>query len=210
MRVYIACALLEAIPSAPSWVNRNQVQIATNARLISAQSPNLNYKELLLEAISEFKTKWRFISLYRVLEHGYLSEIFQTLTNSFFSAPKDSLKVAAESVQNELMQFVSFAEAASLQNQFEALYDEFELVKNAGNQFALALEHSIQQGGQQTQTKNRWQAGVLVCYKIRCAIVHAGLSAPVYDVYPDGPALLEALLPTFEFVALTFLGVTVL
>ena len=183
--------------------------IATNAKLTS-QAAGLKYKELFLEAVAEYKNKWRFVSLYRILEHGCLFEIFQRLSVAFFSAPKDSLKIAQDCVQSELKQFLSFVEQASLQTQFESLFDQFEAAMAGGNQFAIAVEHSIQQNDQKNQGVGRWKAGVVVCYKIRCAIVHAGLSAPIFDAYPDGSFLLEALLPSLESTALSFLGVTIL
>jgi hypothetical protein len=203
------CFLLDGSPVPPAWVSKSEMDVLANARLTSARANKLNYEHLFLEAVSEFKTKWRFLSLYRILEHGYLAEIFQTLESAFFSSPKESLVVATKSAENELQQFLALAENALLQNHFEAFFDEFEKQKAGGNQLAHAIERSIQQNKQQNQVNGKSQMGVLVCYKMRCSIVHAGLSAPIFDAYPDGPALLESVLPIFESATLNFLGVTV-
>jgi hypothetical protein len=87
------------------------------------------------------------------------------------------------------------------------LHDEFEKSKNSGNRFAAALEHSFQHSGQPKTIKGKGQKGVLICYKIRCAIVHAGASSPIFDAYPDGPACLEPLLPVCELAVLQFMGI---
>ena len=197
------CFLLEGVLVPPAWVTKNEMNILANARLTSTVATNLKYEHLFLEATSESKTKWRFLSLYRILEHGYLDEIFQTLSLAFFSSPKQSLSNASKSVENEMNQFLALATKASLQNYFETLYDEFDYAKTGGNQFAVAVFASID------PKVRKWEKGVFVCYKIRCAIVHAGLSAPIFDAYSDGPELLEILLPTFESIALSFLGVSI-
>lgn len=203
------CSFLEGSSVAPPWVTKNQIIILGGARILKLDPPRLGYDNLFLEAVSEIKAKWRYLSLYRILEHGYLSEVFNKLKANFFNSPKESLEGALASVESELKQFISLADTGTLQTEFEALFAKFENAKALPNKFAIAVARSIQQGGQLKQIQNRWQHGVLVCYKIRCAIVHAGSSSPLFDSYPDGSACIEMLLPSLESICLKFLGITV-
>ena len=148
------------------------------------------------------------MSLYRIFEHGYLSEVFETLKSAFFASPKDSLAAATLSLESELNQFLTLVQHTGLDNTFATLHDEFEKSRASGNRFAAALEHSFQQSGQLKSLKTKWQKGVLICYKIRCAIVHAGVSSLIFDAYADGPACLEAVLPACESAVLQFMGIS--
>jgi hypothetical protein len=202
------CFFLEGLPTFPSWVGKSRIDIAPDARITNTTT-SLKYERLLLEAVSEFKAKWRFLSLYRILEHGYLLQVFQTLEADFFNLPEVSLDAALKLVKSELKQFVALAEKTPLQNEFKNFFDEFQKHKVAGNKLAHAIEHSIKQMNQQNQVNGDWQMGVLLCYKLRCSIVHSGLSAPIFDAYADGPALLEAVLPICESITLSFIGITI-
>ena len=204
-----AAPTLEGSLTCPSWFTKNQMGIVVNARLLGRPSGNPKFQELFVEAVSELKTKWRFLALYRILEHGFLSEIFQTLFATFFETPRESLGTATKSIEAELKQFLALAQTAALQHHFETIYDEFDRMKIAGNKFAIALDKSMRQSGQLDQVKGKSETGVLIVYKIRCAIVHAGQSSPIFDAYPDGATLLDTLIPISESIALTFLGITI-
>ena len=204
-----ACFLLDGIPNRPAWVTGNQINVVANARLNGPLARNQNYEQVFLRAIAEHRAHWRFLSLYRVFEHGYLSAIFQTLESTFFGSPKESLDTATKSVSNEIRQFVTLVGNASLTAGFEVFHDTFDHQKSSGNQLAIAIDRSIQQNDQQKLVQGKWQMGVLFAYKMRCSVVHAGLSAPVFDAYADGPALFEAMLPCFESSVLQFLGLVV-
>jgi len=202
-----ACVTLDGSRVTPSWITNTQILIQRDSKLVAPSLPGLKYESLFIEALSEVKVKWRYFSLYRILEHGYLSEIFNQLKNEFFFSPKETLQKALTSVESELKQFVSLAAAGGLEAEFEVFYDEFQKVKGALNRFANAIDRSIQVSGQHKLVEGKWQCGVLVCYKIRCAIVHSGLSSPIFEAYVDGPACLEVLLPRLESISLKFLGV---
>jgi hypothetical protein len=202
------CPLLDGCVSPPVWVTKTQIQIKSTSRIQLDQLPGFRFQELFVEAASEVKTKWRYLSLYRIFEHGYLSEVFETLKSTFFASPKESLAVATTSLDSELNQFLALVKNAGLDNHFAMLVDEFDKAKVNGNRFAAALEHSIHQSGQIKLIKGKEQKGVLICYKIRCAIVHAGMSSQIFDAYPDGPACLELLLPVCESAVLQFVGLT--
>ena len=201
------CPLLEGTAVPPCWVSKNQLQLTSGSRLLAGMVSACRFQDLFIEAVSEVKTKWRFLSLYRIFEHGYLSGIFETLQSNFFDAPKESLNDATKSIASELNQFLLLVQQAGLDNTFESIYDEFEKMMSARNRFALALERSFQKDRQLDTLTTRSQKGVLVCYKIRCAIVHAGVSAPIFDAFRDGAACLEALLPVCELAVLQFLGI---
>jgi hypothetical protein len=121
---------------------------------------------------------------------------------------RDKLIHAVAAVESELNQFISLADKGNLKQEFEYLFDAFENAQAVPNSFALAVDRSIQIGGQLKKWNFRWQHGVLVCYKTRSAIVHAGLSSPIFDAYPDGPACLDMLLPHLESIGLKYLKIT--
>ena len=200
---------MDGVKVPPVWFAKCQIVIADQARVISSSNASLRFEELFLEAVSEVKTKWRFLSLYRALEHGYLSELFHVLEGQFFAAPRESVTAALAALDSELSQFITLAEGAAINAHFEAFCDEFESIKTAGNRFALAVDRSIDKSGQLKALNGKWQKGVLIFYKIRCAIVHAGMSSPIFDAYPDGTACLDRLLPISEAAVLDYLGLSV-
>lgn len=202
------CPLLESCAVPPIWISKNQIQVMPDSRIQIGQVPGSRFQDLFIEAVSEVKTKWRYLSVYRIFEHAYLSDVLETLRASFFFSPKESLAVATTSLDSELNQFIALVQHAGLDNHFDSLHDEFEKSRASGNRFAAALEHSFEHLGQLRTVKRKSQKGVLICYKIRCAIVHAGISSPIFDAFPDGPACLEAVLPVCESAVLQFLGIS--
>ena len=200
--------LLEGSAAPPIWVSKDQMQLLSNSRILEKTIPASRFQDLLLEAVSEVKAKWRYLSIYRIFEHGYLATVFETLKSAFFSSPKESVAAAAAALDSELNQFFALAQNAALQVYFESLHDAFYGARASGNRFASALDHSLNQTGQVKLAKNKWQKGVLICYKTRCAIVHAGASSPIFDAYPDGPECLQVMLPACESALLQFVGIT--
>ncbi|MEN3333732.1 MAG: hypothetical protein V7641_3097 [Blastocatellia bacterium] len=59
--------LLEGSNVPPPWVTQNQIIMFRGSRILSAESPGLRYENLFIEAVSEVKAKWRYLSLYRIL-----------------------------------------------------------------------------------------------------------------------------------------------
>ena len=203
-----ACPLFVGSVACPAWISKTQITLDPSGKIKGANTHGQRFEALFLEAISEVKAKWRFLSIYRVLEHGYLSEVFQTIQAGFFASPKETLEAGLNSLESEVKQFVALVNAAGLTGQFEVFHDEFDQCKTGGNRFSTALDHSITKGGQIKQLTGKWQKGVLLFYKVRCAVVHAGIASPMFDAYPDGPACLEKLLPTCEQIMFDFLGVS--
>jgi hypothetical protein len=204
-----ACPVFEGSAVVPAWVSRAQIAISGNGRIDGGRNNRHRFAALFLEAVSEAKAKWRFLSTYRVLEHGYLAEVFQTIQSGFFTSPRETLEIGLDSLGSEIKQFVALVDASGLQTQFETFHDRFEQCKTAGNMFAVALDRSMTKSGQVKQVQGKWQKGVLIFYKVRCSVVHAGITSPMFDAYADGTACLEALLPTCEQVMLAFLGIEV-
>jgi len=199
--------LPEEFSSPPVWLTKNEILMPLGSRILKSVQP-LNYQSLFIEAVSEIKSKWRYLSLYRVLEHGYLSDVLEKVNREFFRAPKESLQQALDAVESEAKSFISLADSAGLRVEFEGFYDKFYETKNGLNRFANALHHSLQQKGAAANI-DKWAHGVVICYKVRNSIVHAGLSSPFIEAYDDGDACLENLLPTLESIVLKFLGVTI-
>jgi hypothetical protein len=204
-----ASLMLENSSVPPAWVTKSQIVLSGDSRILNPQLLRFNYENLFLEVVSEVKAKWRYLSLYRILEHGYLSEVFDTLKAEFFLSPRESLSKAVDSVESELNQFISLADTGTLKDEFGVFFEGFERVKAVPNRFAAAVDRSIRIGGQLKKFKTSWEHGVLVCYKIRSAIVHAGLSSPIFDAYPDGPDCLNALLPSLESIGLKYLKIVI-
>jgi hypothetical protein len=206
----IAAAAFQNLPTTkPKWLGVTSIQIAADSRLTKSDFPQLKFTDLLLESISETKAKWRFLALYRVFEHGYLSEILLKIQREFFRSPKETLDACRTSVESEVRQFNALCESTGIEAYFERFLDSFEQSKTAHNRYAFALDRSVSNDGQLSQLQGKAAKGVLVCYKIRCSIVHSGLSAPMFEAYPDAGECLEAILGDLETAVLAFLGVTV-
>lgn len=205
----VALAAFQDSVRPPKWLGANTIQIAPNARLLKGDIPELKFTNLLIEAISETKSKWRFLALYRIFEHGYLSEILLTIQQEFFRSPKETLDTCRNSVESEVRQFNALCISSKLEANFELFLDGFEKAKNSLNRYAFALDKSLNKDGQLGQLQGKAAKGVLICYKIRCSIVHSGLSAPIFEAYPDAADCLEMVLADLEMAALAFLGISV-
>jgi hypothetical protein len=205
----LACLNFDGATNAPPWIQRNSVQFQSTSRICgdAALQPSIYWK-LFTEHVSEQKLKWRTLSLYRIFEHGYLSEVFSELRRTFFNSPKEALSSAMTSMESELNQLKTIVQAGKLEAVFETLFDAFEAAKGTNNRFAYAIEKSIA-GQKVNEFKGKAFKGVAVLYKIRCSIVHAGSASQIFDSYDDGTDCLQRLLPSLEEAALAFLGVAV-
>jgi hypothetical protein len=202
------CSIVEELSVKPAWLGNRVVTIGSNSKVEDLPSGHYRFQQLFLETLSETKNKWRFLSLYQIIEHGYLTEVFNKLTKNFFNSPADRLTEALKSVESELNQLSQLVHASSLAGRFEEFCDKFEEIKRSGNRFAYAIEHSLNQKDQ-LSGKDKAQKGVLFFYKIRCAIVHSGLSSPIFGAYQDGDSCLESLLPICENIVLDYLGISI-
>lgn len=200
-----ACALLENADRPPVWLGNSLVQIGSGARILAGQ-PNMQFHDVFVEILSEVKPKWRFISLYRVFEHGYLELLFNKFRDGFFTAPRESAESLRSALDSEQAQFLELVREAKLEPHFDAIYGGFASLENS-NRFAATIGRVLKSRGSGAElAKSRAEKAVAMCYQVRCAIVHAGSAAPVFEKFPDAPALLEAVLPDFERAVLEFVG----
>jgi len=204
------CPFLERHVVPPVWVSKSQLRIKSPSQEQFRNAPQARFNDLFIEAVSEIKIKWRYLALYRIFEHGYLLHVFDKLKADFFLSPKESLTAATNSLDSELNQLLALVKDVALDSHFAEIYDKFVTIKNAGNRFACALEHSYSKGEHyKVYKESKIKQGVLVCYKIRCSIVHAGVSSPIFDSYPDAGACLEALVSSLEIAAIHFLEIEI-
>lgn len=195
----------------PDEVSPNALSMTSNSLTWSSESrlsKHLIYRNVFTRALREQRIQWRFLGFYRVLEYGYLDEVLNALQSSFFQDPASSVAMAKKSLEAELNQLVHLVTSAALQQQFESLADKFVECENASNRFAIALRRQLADDGLLTEASAKDRLGAMVVYKIRCAIVHAGKGALIYESFPDAHVLLKALLLGLERATLRFLGVT--
>ncbi|AMO22601.1 hypothetical protein [Ramlibacter tataouinensis] len=147
------------------------------------------------------------MSLYRILENGYLANIKATLMQDFEADAVRALKDAQAKVSNEVNQLVSLADVLHLDADFDAFGSVVDGLIAANNQFMIALDRNAA-GDQLYRSAIPHHKSVLRFYKLRCAIAHAGTSSVVYEQFIDADAAVTTLLPTTELIALKCLKIS--
>lgn len=146
--------------------------------------------------------KFRFLELYRVMEARFLREVKEGLLASFPTEPKRSLENALSALKSEAVQLSRLAETKK--SHFEMIYHAIHDVAGS-NQLAAALMRKLSE--QPTETKSpEWKGGSALTYFLRCAIVHAGQKDMIYEAYPDGDILVEAIMEYVEEASLALAG----
>lgn len=163
---------------------------------------------LLSEAGSVSHPKWRFMSLYRILENSYLTNIKNILMQEFDADATRALKDASEKVGAEVNQLVALADTLNMQADFIAFSAEVDTQIAANNRFMTALDRNAAKDGKLYGSPLLHHKGVLRFYKLRCAIAHAGTSSVVYEQFADADAAVTTLLPVTETIALKCLWVS--
>lgn len=163
---------------------------------------------LLREAATVAYPKWRCLSLYRILENAYLTNIKQALLAEFDVDAGRALDSAKKKVSSEVMQLISLAEDADLKSEFQHLNAEFDALIAANNQFILKLDKGAE-GDPLYGSQEIFRKGVLRFYKLRCSIAHAGTSSVIYEQFPDADDAANALLPAIEAIALKSLKIMI-
>lgn len=186
-----------------SWSNAGLVALNANSRLLDHKDGEF-LRRLFVESATETAPRWRFLSLYRILEHGYLENVFNELSHRFFTEPNDALEAATNSLKSELSQFIKLADKHGLKTYFEEISRINDSLVASGNQFAILVEREAKKKGSFPESYKR---GVAVCYQIRCSIVHAGTHSVVFDKSPGAEAALTAQLTEIEKAAAKFLGI---
>ncbi|MBU2828491.1 hypothetical protein [Acidithiobacillus ferriphilus] len=163
--------------------------------------------ELFRIAVSESSIRWRFLGFYRIIEFGYLANLLSVINRDFLKNPAKAAASASEALKNEYDQFTILSQKIGLDPNFDSLLTEFDgLVRNA-NTFACALEHQMESDSRLKRHRGRAAKGVLVVYLTRCAIVHAGEGALLFESYRDAEFALSKLISPLESAVLLYLGI---
>lgn len=179
---------------------------ATQATITADATTRLNSTCLSCLANS-FRTsplKFRFLELYRMIEARFLADVKAKIIANFDAEPGGALHDAVESLKTEMNQIKGLAE--SQQDAFEACWTAVDQLKNS-NRFAAALFRKLKTKGEAAGAK--WQTGAALVYQVRCAVVHAGQKDIIFENFPDGDQVIDALLPEVERAALLLVGIEV-
>ena len=161
---------------------------------------------LLYEAATVSHPKWRCLSLYRILENAYLSNIKETLMTEFDQDASKAIENAKKKVASELNQLVALAEKANLTSEFEAFNIEVDALLGAGNLYITKLDKGAEEESLYG-AKEVYKKAVLRFYKLRCSIAHAGTSSVIYEQFQDANSAALSLLPSIEAIALKSLKI---
>lgn len=165
---------------------------------------------LLFEAVNEPSPKWRCLSLYRILENAYLTNIKTIFNQEFDREPKLAVKNAEKSVSSELMQLISLAETQGLEAEFLSFNNQMESILSAGNNdFITQLDEAARLDTNIYGSQQLYKKAVLRFYKLRCSIAHGGTSSVIYEQFSDANAAVTQLMPTIETLALKSMGIRI-
>lgn len=181
----------------------------------SAMSIGSTALQLLNDAARASAPKWRTLSLYRVLENGYLNSVRDEFLRIFDKQPAKALKNAQESLASEPAQLVALAESKDLKTEFEVFSDIFDGLVDVNsanpNQFALAIDHELRTDKSPLfGAQERFKKGISRLYKIRCAIAHAGTASIVYEQFEDADIAADTLRDAIEKIVRKLMGIRVL
>lgn len=169
---------------------------------------NKTQARLVFEAVMELNPKWRCLSLYRIVEHAYLSNIKRIFNDEFERDAKAAVEKAQKSVSSELMQLVTLTETINLRAEFVAFSQAVDQLLIQQNQFIEQLD-SAARGDSLYGAADRYKKGVLRFYKLRCSIAHGGTSSVIYEQFVDANDAAIALMPQIEAIALKSMKIEV-
>lgn len=179
------------------------LSITQSATNIHIGSPTRYFSEvqgrLVFEAASVTHPKWRFLSLYRILENAYLRNIREALLGDFDKDASKAVEDAKKKLSSEVSQLINLMRSQQLGAQFIAFNVEFETQLAQHNRYVTALDKNAEAdanyGNQDVAVK-----AVVRFYKMRCSIAHAGTSSVIYEQMPDANTATVALLPAVEAI----------
>lgn len=193
------------------WWQRTTLEFSTNCRLLSSDPDNKTTLVLFASAVGQVSVRWRFLSLYRILERGYLSSILTAINRDFMRAPSAAISTAQAGLSNEKSQFLALVDEYNLQPSFVDFQDRVKTLVGAGNRYAAMLNREY---GTDDPLKNLSRApgdeyvkGVVLCYKVRCSIVHSGSHYLVLDEFDDADDALISLAIPLENAVMKYMGV---
>lgn len=161
---------------------------------------------LFKAAFGEIVIRWRFLSLYRILERGYLSSILQNINKEFMKSPRSTVAYASHRLEDDYSQFVDLVKTYQMDSFFEDFANYMESLSDGMNEYAIRLKREISED--RLNKNSKVENGVLQCYKVRCSIVHAGSSALVIDEFSDADDALRSLLIPLENAVIKYVGIT--
>lgn len=180
----------------PHWASYGRIEIERNAL---ASEALLMSGCLMQEVLFERRVRWRYIALYRIFEAAYLVGLKKSLDANFIENPKQALALAQTALESELSTFKALVEEQKLETKF----NEFREVVDSDD--ANRFFHAIKRSLRNSKSSNH-QKGAEYCYKIRCAIVHAGQGDVVFDRFADAESGVSMLLKNMETAVIELLG----
>jgi hypothetical protein len=193
-------------------VARLQTSVAATATKLlvdlDARGGNVTQARLMFEAVMELNPKWRCLSLYRIVEHAYLSNIKRIFNDEFERDAKAAVDRAAKSVSSELMQLVTLTETVNLRAEFVAFSAAIDQLLVQQNQFICNLDAAASNDPMYGAIE-RFKKGVLRFYKLRCSIAHGGTSSVIYEQFVDANAAAIALMPCIEAIAMKVMSIEI-
>lgn len=191
------------------WWDRTTFNLRGGCLLLTGTKTDLI---LFKSAICETTARWRFLSLYRIFERGYLASILDTLNQEFMQSPASALSTAQKYLENECLQFVAFVRKHNLSDFFEEFSDSLQkLIDTDKNRYAIMLEKTCKEDyffkilNREPSSKDI--KGVLLCYITRCSIVHAGSVSLVFDEFDDANDALRSLVVPMENAVMKYMGI---
>jgi hypothetical protein len=161
--------------------------------------------KLFFEAVTISHPKWRFLSLYRILENAYLSNIKKALISAFDMDATRAVEDAKKKLQSEVNQLISLMTEIGMESEFQSFDAAFEVLLAQGNRYCHALDRNAREEPQYGQGLDK--KAVVRFYKMRCSIAHAGTSSVIYEQLSDADSATVALLQSVEAIALRSLGI---
>lgn len=152
---------------------------------------------LVFEATAATHPKWRFLSLYRILENSYLRIVKESLVRDFDADAGKAVEEAKKKLASEMNQLISLMKDQGLGHLFLKFNIKFEEQINIGNRYIVAVDRNAKTEGLYNSQDISVKA-VVRFYKTRCSIAHAGTSSVIYEQHPDANSGMIALLPAVE------------
>lgn len=160
----------------------------------------------LTNSLSASPLKFRFIELYRVMESLYIAEIKSKLIERFSADPGSALAEAQDLIKSELKQIQALAEREK--EVFDQCWMEFEKMNNV-NRFVSALLRKLKDIKKMNGFTANWQLGAATIYLMSCAIAHSGQKDLIFESFPDGNEVVDAVIEKVERAALRLVGIEV-
>ncbi len=192
------------------WWSKTVINIQDNFfSLVKNDKTNLTLFNL---AICELSIKWRFLSLYRILERGYVFSILDAINSNFMKSPKSTLEEAGKKLENEVNQFINLVDKHDLCSFFEDFVGSVEELALSSNKYAMMLKKYFNESNYikiaNVGASPKYRHGVILCYLIRCSIVHSGSESLVFDEFDDADSALTSLVIPLENALISYMGIS--